>query len=115
MTISEATLFTLRRGAEQLVRKYADQLADKEIVMAQEVAKDLGILAVEHNPGKVPAVPQNLIGVFDDEPTEDLVVPQVMTKVKLVDYVNALKSFKPKTPQEILGVSPAPQGKAKPE
>ena len=110
--ISENTLCKMRRGAEHLFKKYKDTLGDATVVIKQDVAKELGISVKDVKATPVPAVPTGGLGLFDDEPTEEMVTPDVMAKVKLTDYIKALQAYKVKTPKEMVELAPQTHPKA---
>ena len=96
--ISPNMLAKLRRGAEQEFLKHRDSLMTATALIKCDMAKELGI------PFKAPKVEPVLvagaesIGLFDDEPESKTVMPTAMVRVKLTDYIDALKKYKPDGP-----------------
>lgn len=89
--ISDNLLGKLRRGAEKLYQKHQNNLIDKELTIRQDIAEELGL---EHSGLKPePIEIGEKIGLFDDEAKPEVEMPMVMARVKLSDYIEALKNY----------------------
>jgi hypothetical protein len=91
--LTAATLEKMRRGAEHLCRKYKERLPDALITIRHDVAKELGLEVADCKPKPIKVAGTESVGIFDDEPPEETVLPDAMSRVKLVDYVSALQSY----------------------
>ena len=92
--ISPNTLDKLRRGAEQMYRKHRDVLVDQTVTVRQDLAKELGLKTKDVKAEPVNVSSEEVLGLFNDEPSVRTVIPTVMTIVPLIDYIEALQKFK---------------------
>jgi hypothetical protein len=89
----------MRRGAERLYVKHRESLATATVVLRQDIAKELGLKFTETKPVESNAGNSEPIGLFEDEPTAEKIVRTPHIRVKLTDYIAALKS-QPTKPAE---------------
>ena len=91
--ISPNMLNKMRRGAEHLYKKHRDSLPTATTLLTQDIAKELGLPTKDIKPSPIAVAASEPVGLFDDEETEQTVTPTAMAKVKLTDYIEALKVY----------------------